>query len=65
MTDKPIVDSCSVRAWAATTSNGNGARHWALQQAIGAIWYYIDSNPPMHRMGRRALEQIIADESHT
>ena len=38
---------------------------WALQQATGAIWYYIDSNPPMHRMGRRTLERIIADESHT
>ncbi len=38
---------------------------WALQQAMGAIWYYIDSNPPMRRMGRRTLEQIIADESHT
>ena len=38
---------------------------WALQQAMGAIWYYIDSNPPMHRMGRRTIEQIIADESHT
>jgi aminoglycoside phosphotransferase (APT) family kinase protein len=38
---------------------------WALHQAIGAIWYYIDSNPPMHRMGRRTLERILADESHT
>lgn len=37
---------------------------WALQQAMGAIWYYIDSNPPMHRMGRRTLERILADESH-
>jgi hypothetical protein len=32
---------------------------------MGAIWYYIDGNPPMHRMGRCTLEQIIADESHT
>lgn len=36
---------------------------WAVEQAIGAIWYYIESNPPMHRMGRRTLERILADES--
>ncbi len=38
---------------------------WALQQAMGAIWYYIESNPPMHRMGRRTLARILADEPHT
>jgi aminoglycoside phosphotransferase (APT) family kinase protein len=36
---------------------------WALQQAMGAIWYYIESNPPMHRMGQRTLERILADEA--
>lgn len=36
---------------------------WAFQQAIGAAWYYLDSNPPMSRMGRRTLERILADES--
>ena len=38
---------------------------WAFQQAIGAIWYYIDTNPPMHRMSRRTIERIIADEANT
>ena len=38
---------------------------WALQQAMGAIWYYLETNPPMHRMGQHTLERIIADESHT
>ena len=38
---------------------------WAFQQAMGAIWYYVDSNPPMHRMARRTLDRILADESHT
>jgi aminoglycoside phosphotransferase (APT) family kinase protein len=38
---------------------------WAFQQAMGAIWYYIETNPPMHHMGRRTLDRIIADESHT
>src|SRR5690606_5365607 len=36
---------------------------WAFQQAMGALWYYIDTNPPMHRMGRRTLERILADEA--
>ncbi|NUW36753.1 aminoglycoside phosphotransferase family protein [Nonomuraea sp. SMC257] len=34
---------------------------WALQQAMGAVWYYLDSNPAMSRMGRRTLERILAD----
>ena len=36
---------------------------WAFQQSMGAIWYYVESNPPMSRMGRRTLERIIAEES--
>jgi hypothetical protein len=34
---------------------------WAFQQAMGVVWYYVDSNPAMHRMGRRTLERILAD----
>ena len=33
---------------------------WALQQAIGALWYYESTNPPMHRMGRITLERLLA-----
>jgi aminoglycoside phosphotransferase (APT) family kinase protein len=36
---------------------------WAFEQAMGAVWYYRDSNPPMSRMGRRTLERIVSDES--
>ena len=36
---------------------------WAFEQAMGAIWYYVDSNPAMHRMGRRTLERILADHA--
>lgn len=36
---------------------------WALQQAMGAAWYYRRSNPEMHTMGFRTLERILADES--
>jgi aminoglycoside phosphotransferase (APT) family kinase protein len=31
---------------------------WAFQQAMGLVWYYLDSNPTMSRMGRRTLERI-------
>ena len=34
---------------------------WAFEQAMGAIWYYIESNPAMSRMGRRTLDRILAD----
>lgn len=33
---------------------------WAFQQAIGLVWYYLDSNPSMSRWGRRTLDRIIA-----
>ncbi len=36
---------------------------WAFEQAMGAAWYYLESNPPMSRMGQRTLERIIAAES--
>ncbi|MET8870331.1 aminoglycoside phosphotransferase family protein [Nonomuraea sp. NPDC004580] len=34
---------------------------WAFQQAMGTVWYYVDSNPPMSLMGRRTLERILAE----
>jgi aminoglycoside phosphotransferase (APT) family kinase protein len=33
---------------------------WAFQQAMGAVWYYVDSNPAFSHMGRRTLERIAA-----
>lgn len=36
---------------------------WAFVQAIGVLWYYVDSNPTMSRMGRRTLQRIMADVS--
>lgn len=38
-------------------------RAWAFEQALGAVWYYIDSNPPMHAMGAWTLHRIICDET--
>jgi aminoglycoside phosphotransferase (APT) family kinase protein len=38
---------------------------WAFEQAMGAAWYYVESNPPMSRIGRRTLERILADEANS
>ena len=34
---------------------------WAFEQAMGAVWYYVDSNPAMSRMGQRTLQRILSD----
>ncbi|WP_245716436.1 aminoglycoside phosphotransferase family protein [Micromonospora humi] len=36
-------------------------RAWAFQQAMGLVWYYRESNPPMSRMGRRTLARITSE----
>ena len=33
---------------------------WALQQAIGAVWYYATSNPVMSQWARRTLDRLLA-----
>jgi aminoglycoside phosphotransferase (APT) family kinase protein len=32
---------------------------WAFEQAMGAVWYYADSNPAMSAMGRRTIHRIM------
>ncbi|MFC6887249.1 MULTISPECIES: aminoglycoside phosphotransferase family protein [Actinomadura] len=32
---------------------------WAFAQAMGLVWYYVDSNPSMSAMGRRTLDRIL------
>jgi len=34
---------------------------WAFQQAIGLVWYYVDSNPTMSEIGRRTLDRIVRE----
>lgn len=34
-------------------------RAWAFQQAMGLVWYYAESNPPMSQLGRRTLARIV------
>ncbi|WP_449348556.1 aminoglycoside phosphotransferase family protein [Streptomyces shaanxiensis] len=33
---------------------------WAFEQAMGLVWYYVESNPAMSRLGRRTLDRILA-----
>lgn len=32
---------------------------WAFEQAMGLVWYYVESNPTMSRMGRRTLDRVL------
>ena len=34
---------------------------WAFEQAMGAAWYYDQTNPAMSSMGRRTLARIVDD----
>ncbi len=45
---------CTEAAW-------ERGKAWAFEQSMGAVWYYVDSNPAMSRMGRRTLERLMAD----
>jgi len=36
------------------------SRAWAFEQAAGAYWYYVDTNPTMAAMGRTTLERLAA-----
>ncbi len=36
-------------------------RAWAFEQALGAVWYYVDSSPTMSEGCRCTLERIVTD----
>lgn len=44
---------CGDLEWARGTA-------WALEQAMGAVWYYRETNPVMHRMGLCTLARILS-----
>jgi aminoglycoside phosphotransferase (APT) family kinase protein len=33
---------------------------WAFEQSVGAVWYYLESNRAMSRMGQRTLARITS-----
>jgi aminoglycoside phosphotransferase (APT) family kinase protein len=35
---------------------------WAFEQAIGAAWYYEETNPAMHEMGMTTLRRLLASD---
>lgn len=37
-------------------------RAWAFQQAMGAAWYYRETNAAMHRMGVVTLSRLLEDD---
>jgi aminoglycoside phosphotransferase (APT) family kinase protein len=34
---------------------------WAYAQAIGLVWYYVDSNPTMSALGRSTIDRLLMD----
>ena len=38
---------------------------WAFIQAMGAVWYYVDSNPTMSHMGRTTLARITRNSKES
>ncbi|MEJ1087346.1 phosphotransferase [Microbacterium sp. Mu-80] len=34
---------------------------WALQQAMGLVWYYAESNPVMAELGRSTVSRVLSD----
>lgn len=37
-------------------------RAWAFQQAMGLVWYYEETNPVMHHMGKVTLSRLLEDD---
>lgn len=35
------------------------SRGWALEQAVGLVWYYRLTNPAMHRLGLRTIGRLL------
>lgn len=40
----------------------NRGKGWAFEQAIGAAWYYQNTNPEMHEMGMTTLTRLVESE---
>lgn len=52
----------AARAGEVTCDPTTRGKAWAFDQAMGAGWYYAETNPAMSRMGRRTLDRIKAGE---
>ena len=47
------------RALACDDLEWERGKAWAFEQAMGLVWYYVDSNPTMSLLGRRTLDRIL------
>jgi aminoglycoside phosphotransferase (APT) family kinase protein len=36
-------------------------RAWAYAQAMGLVWFYVETNPVMCRLGRRTLDRLLEE----
>lgn len=36
---------------------------WAFEQAMGLVWYYVETNPTMSDLGRRTLDRLLESAS--
>jgi hypothetical protein len=43
------------------TWSGKRGKAWAFEQAMGLVWYRVESNPAVSRPGRRTLQRILAE----
>jgi aminoglycoside phosphotransferase (APT) family kinase protein len=55
--DRPARDAFRAAA-GCTDLDWERGRAWAFQQAMGLVWYYDRTNPPMARLGRSTLRRI-------
>ena len=46
----------------ATWSRGRG---WALSIGLGALPYYKDTNPVLAAIGRRLIDEVLADQAES
>ncbi|MGC4938637.1 aminoglycoside phosphotransferase family protein [Kribbella sp. DT2] len=47
------------RALACDDLEWERGKAWAFQQAMGVVWYYVETNPTMSSMGRRTLDRLL------
>ncbi|SCE76301.1 aminoglycoside phosphotransferase family protein [Micromonospora mirobrigensis] len=57
--DRPARDEFARALGCGDVEWGRGMA-WALQQAIGLVWYYAETNVPMSRLGRRTVARLLA-----
>ncbi|MBX3143511.1 MAG: aminoglycoside phosphotransferase family protein [Trueperaceae bacterium] len=56
--DAPVREVLRERLGSSDVEWARGAA-WALQQALGLVWYYQDTNPPMAALGRSTLARLL------